>query len=201
MPVKADQIKNFQILEPDTRFKKVRPDKKAEIALRLELERLQEKVKLRATPVQSNLTKKQGIGNVKQRNLSKNDERLSKLGPKQYVFIIEPNTKPRQTRSDKWKQRPCVMQYRRFADTLRDQAREMSFELQDTLNIEFIVPMPDSWNKAKKQAMNMKPHQQTPDIDNYCKAFLDAMEKQDKRVWKIEASKRWGIGGAIIVRD
>jgi len=34
-------------------------------------------------------------------------------------YKITPVPKPRQTRSDKWKQRPCVMRYRAFADEVR----------------------------------------------------------------------------------
>ena len=36
-----------------------------------------------------------------------------------YEILVTPNTKPRMTRADKWKQRPCVVQYRTFKDTLR----------------------------------------------------------------------------------
>ena len=33
---------------------------------------------------------------------------------------ITPVAKPRQTRSDVWKKRPCVVKYRQFADDLRE---------------------------------------------------------------------------------
>jgi Holliday junction resolvase RusA-like endonuclease len=35
--------------------------------------------------------------------------------------------------------------------------------------------MPESWSKKKKERMNLKPHQQTPDADNLFKAFTDTL--------------------------
>ncbi|GAG23977.1 unnamed protein product, partial [marine sediment metagenome] len=32
---------------------------------------------------------------------------------------VTPNTKPRMTKRDKWKKRPCVIKYRKFCDELR----------------------------------------------------------------------------------
>jgi Holliday junction resolvase RusA-like endonuclease len=78
MNFKSDQIKNFQILEPDTRFKKVRPDKKAEIALRLELERLQEKVKIKAKTPIAPKTQLEGITTIHIKPLSQNRAWLGK---------------------------------------------------------------------------------------------------------------------------
>lgn len=173
--ITTDQSKNLQILEPDRRWQKSRPGKK-EIAHRLEVEKAKQKIIKRAEPIRSPLTGR-------------------------YVFIIEPNTKPRQTRSDKWKKRPCVLQYRAFADELRKQAKEMGYSLGETLNVDFIVAMPDSWSKKKKDEMNGTPHRQTPDVDNFLKAVFDSLAKQDKTVWRVEASKTWGHGGAIIIKE
>lgn len=109
-------------------------------------------------------------------------------------YDITPCTKPRQTRADKWKQRPCVMRYRAFADECR--AKGVKIE-QSGQKITFFIPMPKSWSKKKRAEMNMKPHQQTPDVDNLLKAVLDATHKQDCAVWSIWAEKRWSDCGAI----
>lgn len=113
-------------------------------------------------------------------------------------YEITPCTKPRQTRSDKWKQRPCVMKYRAFADECR--AKGVKIE-QSGQKITFLIPMPKSWSKKKREAMFLKPHQQTPDVDNLLKALLDATHKQDCAVWSVWAEKRWFSVGSIIIVD
>jgi hypothetical protein len=45
------------------------------------------------------------------------------------IANLKPVPKPRQTRSDKWKQRPCVMAYRTFADELRLQRSFIAAEV------------------------------------------------------------------------
>jgi len=57
--------------------------------------------------------------------------------------------------------------------------------------------MPKSWSLKKKKAMNGKPHRQTADIDNLLKALIDALLSEDKQVWDVHASKRWGETGQI----
>ena len=58
--------------------------------------------------------------------------------------------------------------------------------------------MAKSWSKKKKKAMLGKPHQQIPDLDNYLKAFLDALCKNDSFVHEVHAKKLWANKGAII---
>jgi Holliday junction resolvase RusA-like endonuclease len=112
---------------------------------------------------------------------------------------VVPMGKPRMTRSDKWKKRPAVVQYRAFADTLRLHAKKAKFAIPDQgMRIEFLIPMPESWSEKKKQAMEGTPHQQKPDLDNLEKAVLDAMCGEDCTVWQIVGSeKRWSRDGAI----
>lgn len=112
------------------------------------------------------------------------------------IYDITPCTKPRQTRSDKWKQRPCVMRYRAFADECR--AKGLKIE-QSGQKITFFIPMPKSWSKKKIDQHRNQPHQQTPDVDNLLKAVLDAVHKQDCAVWSIWPEKRWADDGAIVV--
>ena len=44
-----------------------------------------------------------------------------------------------------------------------------------------------------------KPHQQTPDIDNLSKAFMDCMSSEDCAVYMLAASKYWDDHGHIEV--
>jgi len=119
----------------------------------------------------------------------------------EYRFNINPNTKPRQTRSDKWKKRPCVVQYRGFADELRFQAKEAGYTLPQEVNVVFVVKMPESWSAKKKQAHVGQKHESTPDVDNFLKALFDALSKQDKRVHTVCAKKIWGYEGQIIIHE
>ena len=116
-------------------------------------------------------------------------------------IIIDPVAKPRQTRSDKWKQRPCVLKYRAFADELRYKCKLAGIKIDSELDIEFNIPMPKSWSKKKKAEMLWKPHQQKPDIDNLVKALLDSLLPEDSHIWKISASKIWDETGSINFRD
>jgi Holliday junction resolvase RusA-like endonuclease len=114
---------------------------------------------------------------------------------------IEPNTKPRMTTSDKWKKRPCVLQYRAFCDHLRLLAKVAKFELSPSYKIEFLISMPPSWSKKKKNEMRGKPHQETPDLDNLLKAINDALLAEDKTIHEIHARKIWADKGQIIITN
>ena len=116
-------------------------------------------------------------------------------------FNINPCSKPRQTRSDKWKKRPCVMRYRAFADELRIWVELKHYELQDTLDIEFHLEMPKSWSIKKRALMDGKPHKSRPDIDNLIKSFMDALSDEDSFVWKVNAVKLWAVTGSIIIKE
>jgi Holliday junction resolvase RusA-like endonuclease len=119
-----------------------------------------------------------------------------------YQLHIDPNTKPRMTRSDKWKERPCVLQYRDFKDKLREECKRVGLtELKPELQLLiFVIPMSKTWSKKKKLEMDGKPHQQSPDLDNLCKGFWDAMLTQDNYIWKVEKlNKIWGEEGKIIL--
>ena len=112
-------------------------------------------------------------------------------------YNITPVPKPRQTQSDKWKQRPCVMRYRAFADKVRALKIKVA-ESGD--HICFILPMPKSWSKQRKQIMDGQPHQQVPDKDNLEKALLDSLFKNDSHIWDSRVSKIWGREGKIIIK-
>lgn len=110
------------------------------------------------------------------------------------VYDIVPVPKPRQTRSDKWKQRPPVMRYRAFADEVRLRGVEVK---ESGSHVVFVMPMPKSWSKVKHNQMVYAPHQQKPDVDNLCKALLDALFGDDSHIHDIRISKIWGVRGEI----
>jgi Holliday junction resolvase RusA-like endonuclease len=115
------------------------------------------------------------------------------------IIQIEPNTKPRMTVSDKWKKRPCVLQYRAFCDELR--LKTGNFQLSSSFKIVFFLSMPKSWSKKKRDLMRGQPHQETPDLDNLLKAVNDALLEQDKVIFQIDASKWWADEGKIIIQN
>ncbi|MCK6678266.1 RusA family crossover junction endodeoxyribonuclease [Enterobacter asburiae] len=114
------------------------------------------------------------------------------------IYPILPMGKPRQTRADKWKQRPEVMRYRSFCDEVRLHGVNLP---ESGAHVIFVLPMPASWSKKKRQEHNGKPHQQKPDWDNMAKALQDAIYHDDARVWNCQVTKLWGDVGQIIIRE
>lgn len=112
-------------------------------------------------------------------------------------FEITPVAKPRQTQSDRWKQRPCVVRYRAF----KDQVKASGLNVPETgCRLIFILPMPKSWPKKRRAEMDGQPHQQRPDTDNMIKAVLDAVHTEDSQIHHVEGLKFWGETGAIIIQ-
>lgn len=114
------------------------------------------------------------------------------------VYQITPAPKPRQTRSDKWKQRPSVMRYRAYADEVRLKIKSMPTH---GYHITFMLPMPKSWSGLKRQRMAGTRHTQRPDKDNLEKALLDALFEDDSCVWDGRVTKLWGYVGQIIIGE
>lgn len=114
------------------------------------------------------------------------------------IYPIVPMGKPRMTRADKWKKRPEVMRYRAFCDEVRLRGVVLP---ESGAHVIFILPMPASWSKKKRQEHNGKPHQQKPDWDNMAKALQDAIYHDDARVWNCQVTKLWGEVGQIIIRE
>ena len=111
------------------------------------------------------------------------------------VYDITPVPKPRMTKSDRWKKRDCVQRYWDF----KDEIKEAMPSLPDSYHVFFIMPMPKSWAKKKKAAMEFQPHRQKPDKDNLEKALLDALHTDDSHVWDGRVTKIWGYKGQIVV--
>lgn len=116
-----------------------------------------------------------------------------------FAIDIDPIGAPRQSRRDAWKPSPRVLRYRAWKDSFVAEANKAGWELGSELRVEFIIAMPDSWSKKKKTAMLGQPHQQRPDIDNLCKAVMDAFGTEDGHVHSLTATKKWGERGMITI--
>ena len=117
-----------------------------------------------------------------------------------FEFNLLPVAKPRQTVSDRWKKRPCVVRYRAFADKLRLLAVKQNFTLENGLAYEFHLPMPSSWSQKKKEMKLGQLHDQKPDLDNLLKALWDSLAKEDKTIALIgQVKKIWALTPKIII--
>lgn len=117
-----------------------------------------------------------------------------------FTIFGDPVGKPRQTRSDKWKKRPCVMRYRSWADIARASVPK-SVDLGLYREISFIawIGFPKSYSKKRMALLFGSPHFEKPDVDNVAKSLLDALFPEDKNIWKFSGEKRWDdCGGARI---
>lgn len=112
------------------------------------------------------------------------------------IYEVTPVPKPRQTRADKWKKRPCVVRYREYAD----RCRELGMTVENGDQIIFHLPMPASWSKKKRAEHDGKPHTQRPDLDNLLKAVMDAVLPEDCSIWWLSrVEKRWASFSAVII--
>ncbi len=118
--------------------------------------------------------------------------------PREYFFAVqgEPVSKPRMTRADVWKKRPCVLEYRNWADCVRVAAQEaglieMAMNDGDVVEciLTFILPIPESTKGAKREKLKGRGHNVRPDLDNLVKGVLDALFENDSSVYKIAAEK------------
>ena len=85
---------------------------------------------------------------------------------------------------------------------MEDYAMITKFKLTEILDVDFYIPMPESWSKKKKESMCGKPHQNKPDLDNILKFIMDTLLPEgDQNVHTIVAKKLWDYEGKIIFRD
>lgn len=114
------------------------------------------------------------------------------------IYDITPIGKPRMIRSDRWRSRPETSAYWFF----KAQVRRLGITLPESgYHITFVLPMPKSWSKKKRQQHDGQPHQTKPDKDNLEKALLDAIFDDDCRIWDGRVTKRWGETGQIIIQE
>jgi len=116
--------------------------------------------------------------------------------PMWYGIPVTPVPAPRQTRRDTYNPSPPVVRYRAFKDAIRPYVSG----LPDAFEVIFVLPMPKSWSKKKRRAVDRTPHQSKPDSDNLLKAFKDAIVVKDERIYHDAAWKFWGETGAIFWR-
>lgn len=114
------------------------------------------------------------------------------------IYPITPIPKPRMTRRDKWHRRKPVLQYFAFKDEVKLHKLTLP---ESGYHVIFLIPMPKSWSKKKREQMKGQPHQQKPDKDNLEKALLDAIYHEDCRVWDGRSTKLWAEEGAIAIRE
>lgn len=134
-------------------------------------------------------------------NVSRSKHRADIFHGALYVSLpINPMSAPRQTRRDAWSPSEAVKRYRAWKDDFVSLCAQAGWSLGDVLEVKFSIPMPPSWSGAKKLKMNGTPHQQKPDIDNMCKAVMDAFRKDDSNVHTIIASKVWANDGSITLK-
>jgi len=110
---------------------------------------------------------------------------------------IQAVPKPRMTRADAWKKRPCVLRYWTFKDELKRLLKEVDLQIDAELFMEFYIPMPKSWSKKKKAEYKGKTHQQKPDIDNLLKGVMDAIFKEDSHVHTVYGKKTWAEEASV----
>ena len=113
------------------------------------------------------------------------------------IYPITPIGKPRMTRADAWKKRPAVLRYWAF----KDECAKHGVYKPDKPHIVFYMPMPKSWSKKKKAAMNGQPHTQKSDLDNLLKALWDSTCVDDAHIWCVYAEKVWSYEGKIKISD
>lgn len=126
-------------------------------------------------------------------------KRLHKINKIRFVLDVAPCSAPRMSQSDKWKRRPIVTKYFAFKDELRLKCGLVGYDLEEVLDIAFVVEMPKSWSKKKRSEMLYERHLQRPDRDNFLKAFQDAFLGDDGFVADGRTLKIWGNKAEIII--
>lgn len=118
----------------------------------------------------------------------------SKPVPQMITILGQPIGKPRQTAADRWKQRPCVLRYRAWADRARKAAEDKMPKELEAVICRFYFAMPDSWTEKKRLQHDGLHHYEKPDLDNCVKSVLDSLLENDQIIAKIEAEKFWTNG-------
>lgn len=123
---------------------------------------------------------------------------MTKVGCRHsFVCFGMPIGKPRMTRSDRWKKRPCVVRYWAFCDALRMAAGlsdKVTFVRPHTMHIVAYFPIPASWPKRIKDLARGMPHSHKPDVDNIEKGVMDALLKKDQNIYDVRCEKYWDDG-------
>ena len=105
------------------------------------------------------------------------------------------------TQRDKWKKRKCVIDYYAWRDAAGycvPKNLPPANEVFDVV-IHATFPMPKSWSRQKREAMDGGRHRQKPDVDNITKAILDLLWAKDEGIADVRTRKRWGVAGGTRV--
>ena len=116
------------------------------------------------------------------------------------AYDIAPCPAPRQTRRDTWNPSPSVQRYRAFRDEVKLKGAKVP---EYGGHVIFVIAMPKSWSKKKREEMALRPHQQKPDKDNLEKALLDAIYRHsdDSHVYDMRVTKIWARRAGIIIYE
>lgn len=110
-----------------------------------------------------------------------------------HVIYGDPVGKPRQTRRDRWKIRPCVAQYRAWADLARltvwGKTHKKTLTKPTMLTVRAFFTPP-----AKEHRVG--PHTVKCDADNILKSVMDALFLNDQMVYKASIEKLWSDGSS-----
>jgi hypothetical protein len=117
--------------------------------------------------------------------------------PALQVLDVEVVAQPRQNRADAWRKRPCVLRYR----ACRDALRAAGLRLPERYALVIYLPMPVSWPKSRRDAMNGSPHQNDPDKTNLEKSVEDSACSRDERLYDGRAVKVWAGAARLVVVD
>lgn len=114
-------------------------------------------------------------------------------------FVVRgvPVGKPRMTKRDKWKRRPCVLRYRAWADAARAAAGLIDKALlTHPTEVIFTAYMPIAarHRKGMRELMRGTACTVKPDRDNIDKALCDALFANDHFVFAGAQKKLWDDG-------
>lgn len=124
--------------------------------------------------------------------------------PQIVTLHLDPRPKPRITHQGRFSE--TAKRYYAYANTLRAIADHVGVTLSRSLSVTFVLPMPKSWSKSKRQAMNGQAHEVRPDLKNLVAALEDILynrgERDDSEIHTYrDVRKVWGEQGAITIHD
>lgn len=114
-----------------------------------------------------------------------------------FTILGAPVAKPRMTRRDKWKLRPCVLAYRDFCDRVRAAAGvKTKLRLSDPIivTVTAYFGFPRSYSLSLQRSLRNSPHTGRVDADNVLKSIGDALFDNDHLVCKATVEKLWDDG-------
>lgn len=122
-----------------------------------------------------------------------------KTNSDEFVYYGDFMGKPRMVKSDAWKKRSCVIRYWGIKDSVNSQAN--GFVLGNCFFVVFVLPMPSSWSKKKKEKMNNSLHQSKPDASNLLKSIEDILLVDDSKISFPVTLKVWGYEQKVYIRN